>query len=293
MLAPKKLLAWDKAASLDYAARWCSGGNDCPSGQYSGIDSDCTHFACHVLAAGKVIVTGQPPAQCAKGLCYRVKDLDAWCQGASATYANVSQITSVQADKGDLVFLTGFRWRDFEFNTTHVMMVAGPVSSQGSAVFAHTNQRCGNEAVEYKVADAKFFRIDPAFADGTWRSTDPGQRFELKIAGPKVRMTEFRAGGGASASRDLELQNDAAAGATLSRKVDDEVLRVQDFSNAGLRAAILAAQPADSTLSLEFESGAIVAKWTGLLVKKKPDGSFQEIVPRAQTPVKLFSFKRV
>lgn len=291
------LLLYNPSLARAYAVKYCQAGNDCPDGQFSGVaggvvNTDCTHFMSHVLKSGGVIVPGDGLAQCQSGLCYRVLDMEKWFAEATTRYGNVKRIQWVESRDGDIVFLDGFRWRDLSYDIKHVVMAAGPVAQDGGMIFGHSNERCGNERIDYD-PDTKghFYRIESA--DGQWTSTDGAKRFSLTISGAgAIKVSEQRTAGGPAPARSLTgaIQPDGTL--LLSRPVDDEILKL-DFPSATLRAAILAHNPPASTLRLRYVGGAIQATWTGLLVRKKPDSSFQEIVPTAQVPSKEFTFSKV
>lgn len=291
------LLLYSPAKARDYAAKYCAAGNDCPDGQFSGatghvVNTDCTHFISHALKAGGVIVPGDGVARCQSGLCYRVVDLEKWFADGLAKFGNLKRIQWIEAKDGDFVFLEGFRWRDLEFGITHVMMVAGPVSQDGSMVFGHSNERCGNEKIDYNPdSTGRFYRIQSP--NGKWASDDAAKRFALEFDGiDPVGLTEQRAVGGPAPKRDIAPVVQADGSVVISRKVDDEILKL-DFPSPALRSAILSNSPPPSTLVLRSENGAIKATWTGLLVRKNPDGSFKEIVPSSQVPSKQFTFAKV
>ncbi len=293
-----QILIHDRKATKAYAETWCRAGNDCPDGQFSGIEggiinTDCTHFISHALLAGGVRVPGDGIAQCKSGLSYRVKELEAWFAAGVAKYANVKRIDWVQAGADDFVFLEGFRWRDLEFSVTHVMLVGGPVDSQGSVVFGHSNERCGKEHIDYDAASkARFYRIEPSPLDGAWRSTDPDSRFGLNISGREVVFAEYKRGSPTPFKKTVTLVSDDGGSLVLRREVDDPLLQFLDFPSASLRAAILAKHPDPSTLTLTWADDAPAGVWRGLLVRKKPDGTLQEVVPSASVPPKSFGFRR-
>lgn len=157
----KPQLPYDSAKAFAYAARFCAGGNDCPTGEYGSINSlgtfisnptstDCTHFMSHVLNAGGVKVESTA-ASCANGLAIRVRELRSWFVGATDAYENVNKVASWQeAKRGDYCFLG---------DTDHVVLLADSPRQDGGKIYGHTNNRCG-EPVKINLPICTIFRID-------------------------------------------------------------------------------------------------------------------------------------
>ena len=293
--AGKSVVFYDSVKAKEYAIKWCSAGNECSSGKGGQFDdeinSDCTHFMAHILDAGGVTVAGSPEASCAKGLSIRVIDLGKWFADAAEKNVNVRKLPDWQSAKaGDFCFLEHFRWREFSIAKSHAMLLSAPVTTNGAKVYSHSNQHCGEDYAYFNPAEAVFYRIDASPYDGNWQSTDPERRFSLAIRGKTATWTESRKADQVKLKREIKLEEASSGGFILKRAVDDEVLRFLDFSNPTLRQAILAHNPPASTISLEKSANGLSAQWRGLLVRKKADGSFQDIVPIGQVPAKAFLF---
>lgn len=127
---------------------------------------------------------------------------------------------------------------------------------------------------------------------GTWSSSDDSHRFGLTIDGPKINWTERSATG----SLTKAITAKAAANENsirLERPNTDEVLSLLGFSDAALRAEILAAAPQPSYLILRPTSdGLLGGEWHGLVVKKKANGHLDSLVQPVSVPAKQFAFVR-
>ena len=126
---------------------------------------------------------------------------------------------------------------------------------------------------------------------GSWNSSDPGKRFGLTIDGPAVRWTER--------SGVNELRKDVTArkgpdkqSFIIERPNSDDVLRFLGFSDATLRAEIIAAGPRPSFMIVRSKQGALEGEWHGLVVKKKANGHLDALVQPEQVPAKPFTFLR-
>jgi len=283
----------------DYAIKFCRGGNDCPDGQFyppaisddfpyiSLHNTDCCHFIAHVFYAGGLKVPGTARS-CAKSLVVRAKELLPWLENAARTTANVKKLAGWQvAAEGDIVIQT--KPDQGGPVPSHVMMVSGSVQADGARVFGHTNNRCGDEFVVFDATSAWFFRIEVPW-DGAWTVTDTAKRFRLEIAGADVNWIERRQDGAELARQaTMEEQGDFYV---IRRNNDDAVLQFIGFGDAALRQAILAAGPKASYMVLSLADGKIAAKWNGIAVRKKPNGSFDSLIQPGTAPAKDFLFAR-
>lgn len=147
-------LPFKLARAFDYALVHCRNGNDCPD---AAFPLDCTHFLCHCLHAAGVKVS-QPGAECASKLCIRANDLAAALYNTVGKYTNVKQIGSHGATRrGDICFIPSW----FGLSKVHAMLLAGTATADGAAVYAHTNNRCG-ELVQFEGAACAYYRIEDA-----------------------------------------------------------------------------------------------------------------------------------
>lgn len=151
--APRPLatLPYNSAKVFAYLEARCSGGNNCPDGQFP---LDCTHFVCHGLAATDVRVTS-PTAVCRSGLCIRVNELATAFSNAVGKIENVKRVSVAEAKRGDFCFIP--KW--YGLGKDHVMVLAGPCAADGAPVYAHTNNRCGDKA-PFTPSDCIFYRIE-------------------------------------------------------------------------------------------------------------------------------------
>jgi hypothetical protein len=126
---------------------------------------------------------------------------------------------------------------------------------------------------------------------GNWNSSDLGKRFGLSIDGPAVRWTER------SGASDLQKNVTAKRGPDkrsfiIERPNTDDILRFLGFSDAALRAEIIAAGPRSSFMIVRPKQGDLEGEWHGLIVKKKPNGRLDALVQPEQVPAKFFPFAR-
>jgi hypothetical protein len=154
-------LPYNSEKAFAYAAKFCSAGNECTTGEYNSFSNpitllanptstDCTHFMSHVLQAGGVTVKGSK-ASCESGLAIRVVELKTWFRQAAKKYSNVREIASWEdAQKGDYCFLG---------DVDHVVLLASQPKSDRAGIYAHANNRCGDE-VKFNLAICTFFRIE-------------------------------------------------------------------------------------------------------------------------------------
>jgi hypothetical protein len=293
-------LLYNPEKALEYASQYCGGGNLCPDGQLSPPaisddfpfialhNTDCTHFIAHVLAAGDIKLTSSVKS-CASGLMIRAKELVPWLEGeCNARPAYVEKLASrYQAKKGDIAV----QW-ELDNNIPvprHVMMVSGEVSATGAKVYAHSNNRCGDDFVVFDTSKCWFYRILTPW-NKTWEVTDPGKRFRLAIRGANVTWIERRQSDGTELCYETKLETKSDGVYVIRRPNEDRVLRFLDFSDPALRTAILNAGPMPSFMILTLQQQAIGAKWNGLAVRKKPNGSFDSLIQPGTGPVKDFTF---
>lgn len=149
-------LRYSSAPVQTYLEQFCDvQGNDCPDGYF---EKDCTHFMCHALNQGEVLVQ-QPSATCSLNLCIRVEDLAASFHNSVGRYSNVKQITSHSNTRaGDFCFLVDLDWWP---DKDHAMVLAGKATSTGASVFGHSNERCGTR-VPFNGMAAAYYRIEEA-----------------------------------------------------------------------------------------------------------------------------------
>lgn len=146
-------LPYNSGKVFSYAQSNCLGGNDCPDGSF---DLDCTHFLCHCLAATGVEVTN-PSHQCRKGLCTRVVDLAAAFNNAAGKFSNIKRIPDhASTRRGDFCFIPTLFG-----SKSHGMLLASTATPTGAAVYAHTNNRCGEQA-DFEGASCVYYRIEDA-----------------------------------------------------------------------------------------------------------------------------------
>lgn len=300
---PKLLLVnWTKADA--YRLKFCKGDNDCPDRQYDGVsfaldapfvtyNYDCAHFVGHVLNAGGVLVPGsEAKSSCKSGVVKRASEFASWFAMAATKYVNVKQITRWQDTRvRDIAFER--RMKEGALMPFHVMMLASTATQNGARVFAHSNDRCGEFEVPFKVEDALFFRIEPSPLDGTWDITDEEMRFSLEISGPDVVWIERRADR-SELSRSATLMSQPDGSFRIERENNDEVLRFLDFPDASLRKAILDAKPRNSYILLRLDGASLDAIWHGLAVRKKgaKNDQFDSLIQPGSGDGKHFVFKK-
>lgn len=153
-------LTYKAKDAFSYAEKWCTDGNDCPSGQFHDPNNtDCTHFISHILKAGGVTAPGVG-AKCESGLCIRVKELAVWFSDATKQYSNVKKLKSWrEAKRGDFCFQQATILGLNLGRKLHVMLLADAPKSNGAKVYGHEHNRCG-EFVEFDVDDCVFYRIE-------------------------------------------------------------------------------------------------------------------------------------
>lgn len=292
-------LLYNPEKALAYAAQFCGGGNQCPDGQLSPPaisddfpwialhNTDCTHFIAHVLAAGGIKFTSSSKS-CASGVIIRAKELLPILESNAATPYVRKLSTWTEASRGDIAI----QWElDNDIPVArHVMMISGAVNATGAQVFAHSNNRCGDVFVAFDTSKCWFFRIQTPW-NRTWEVTDPAKRFRLSIKGMDVAWIERRQSDGTELKRDVKMEAQSDGVYIIRRPNDDEVLMFLDFSDPTLRAAILSAGPKPSFMVLTLQQQAIGAKWNGLAVRKKPNGSFDSLIQPGTGPLKDFIFK--
>ncbi len=129
--------------------------------------------------------------------------------------------------------------------------------------------------------------VNTAFG-GNWKSTDAPGRFRLKIAGPNVEWTEYGTGSLTKSSNATSASSSSQL--RIERPNTDDVLTFLGFSNASLRAEILAKGPAPSFILLKRDGNKCVGEWHGLLVKKLANGHLDQIIQPGQNTPKFFDF---
>ncbi|WP_149498984.1 amidase domain-containing protein [Roseiconus lacunae] len=146
-------LKYDADKALAYYKKFCKQGNDCPDGEFMPPKgTDCTHFICHGLKEGGVMVDSTE-VECQSKCCIRVKELAAAFYNATKKYSNVKQVKIADAKAGDFIFRVSLFG-----SKNHVMMLNGQPDKKGAKIFGHANNRCG-EYVEFDVNDCKAYRI--------------------------------------------------------------------------------------------------------------------------------------
>jgi hypothetical protein len=283
----RDVLKFDSKAAIGYAAKWCKDGNDCTSGQYKDDNNtDCTHFMAHVLKAGGVLIPGDE-VSCDAKLCIRVKEMAKWFSEATSKYRNVIRVKSWrEARRGDLCFLQATILGLNLGRKYHVVVLADVPKSNGANIYGHEKNRCG-EFVEFDTTDCVYYRINPL--NGNWQSDDLEHRFSLKIEDELVEWTENRNGRTFVCKCSLEASPEAGS-LRISRMNDDEVLRFLGFPDTALRKEILAGSPEPSFIDLKIKDQKIEGVWHGLLVKKKANGTLQELVQSSKIQPKQFLF---
>jgi Putative amidase domain len=301
----QETLPIDWPAAIKYADKWCSGGNDCPDGQFrppslsddfpfiAFKNTDCTHFIGHILNAGGVKITGTT-TNCASGILKRAKDLVPWLEDADKKFDNVLKVEGWEKTRANDIAIE-MRVEQGRSEPRHVMLLADKCSDldgkAGAKVYGHTNERCGKEFVEFDIKSAVFYRIESRPLDGVWNSTDTPSRFSLKIAGDQVDWTENNSAGNKLTRKVvIRPKND---GFTIQRPNDDEVLQFLGFPDAKLRQVIINANPKDSYIDIKLENGNLKAIWYGLAVRKNPNGFFKELIQPGSNSGKSMEFKKI
>lgn len=135
------------------------------------------------------------------------------------------------------------------------------------------------------VTDAKTVHTPVVFAftekptiSGTWRSTDANGRFSLAIKGDSAEWTETGPETGLVYKKTLPVVQQGPEWRIERPNNDLAVLRMLGFQDAALQQAILARDPHPSFLVLRLQGPILATKWSGMRVKKTPQGTFQSLV---------------
>ncbi len=135
------------------------------------------------------------------------------------------------------------------------------------------------------VTDAKTVHTPVAFSftpkptiTGTWRSTDAKGRFSLTIEGESAKWTEIGSETGLVYKTNLAMVQQGADWRIERPNNDLTVLRMLGFQDATLQQDILTHNPHPSILVLRLQGTSLAAKWSGMRVKKTPQGAFQSLV---------------
>ena len=129
----------------------------------------------------------------------------------------------------------------------------------------------------------KSFAFAPeATVNGTWASSTASStqkpRFVLAINGNSVEWTETGPETGIVYKKTLNLTKQGDMYRIERPNNDVEVLKMLGFQNPALQQAILNNNPHPSFLLFQLQNGRLVARWSGIRVKKTPQGGFQSLV---------------
>ena len=146
----------------------------------------------------------------------------------------------------------------------------------GSTAWSLLFDRTVNKSVRYAVLD------------GVWKSSDPGARFTLTIAGDQVQWSE-RSATGQTLVRNATLTRTPGKGYRLERANDSGTLAFLGFSPS-IQSAVQAAGPQPSFLDLRLNGDRMEGQWNGILVIKDAQAKFKELKQPGSTPPKPYTF---
>lgn len=126
---------------------------------------------------------------------------------------------------------------------------------------------------------------------GKWESPAPEKRFAFEIIGNTLKWTEKNVGG--TVTREVPITETAEGIFRVERPNDDEILTMLGFSSAALRAQIRAAGAQSSFINFKFDGKDIQAEWNGLVVRKKANGTLDQVVQPGVNPPKVMVFTRL
>ena len=125
----------------------------------------------------------------------------------------------------------------------------------------------------------KTFSFTPeAIVNGTWTSSDSHHRFALAINGNSAEWTETGPETGIPYKTKLTVTQQGSMWRIERPNNSVEVLKMLGFQDPTLQQAILQHDPHPSFLMLQLQNGQLVAKWSGIRVKKTPNGAFKSLV---------------
>lgn len=125
----------------------------------------------------------------------------------------------------------------------------------------------------------KTFTFTPeATANGTWVSSDAKKRFALAIKEESVEWTETSPETGITYKTTLKVTKKGDEWRIERPNNTAEILKMLGFQDAKLQDAILKSDPHPSTLVFQLQKSQLLAKWSGIRVKKTPKGDFSSLV---------------